>query len=83
MNEPLADPALDVFGPDGIKITQNTSWLQALEPVFAEAGASPLPRGSQDAALVLTVTGGNRYSLVVRSGDLTEGEALLEIYELP
>jgi hypothetical protein len=83
VSEPLADPTLDVFNQNGVKITQNRHWLQSMEPAFAEAGASPLPSGSRDAALILTVTGGNRYSVVVRSGDDTEGEALLEIFELP
>ncbi len=80
---PLANPTLEVFNQDGVSIAQNDDWDPALEAVFTEAGASMLRPGSRDAAVILTVTAGNRYTLAVRSADGSGGEALLEIYELP
>ncbi len=81
--EALTDPTLEIFGQDGGRIAQNDDWNAALEPAFSAAGASLLKPGSRDAALILTVKAGNRYTLAVHSSDGSGGEALLEIYELP
>ncbi len=83
VGETLADPTLEVFNQDGERIAQNDDWNAALEPAFGAAGASLLKPGSRDAALILTVKAGNRYTLAVHSSDGSGGEALLELYELP
>jgi hypothetical protein len=79
----LANPLLEVFAADGTKLAENDDWDPDLAPVFATAGASALPAGSRDAAVVLTLSAGLRYTLVVRGDGAMSGEALLEIYELP
>lgn len=79
----LKDPILEVFAGSALKIAESDDWSNALELDFAEAGAAPLAPGSRDAAVVLTLPAGNFYSVLVRGAGGTEGDALLEIFELP
>jgi hypothetical protein len=79
----LQAPVIDVYENGGALVATNSGWNAELIAAFASAGAAPLPAGSADAAVVLTVTAGSNYSALVRSGDGSEGEALLEVYELP
>ena len=79
----IAAPVLEVYDQSGIQIAVSTGWDVALEPEFMNAGATALPTGSADAAVVVSVAAGSSYTAVVRSADGVAGEALLEIYELP
>lgn len=79
----LANPILEVFTADGTMLAENDDWAPDLAPLFATTGASALTAGSRDAAVMLTVTAGLRYTVVVRGDGAMNGEALLEIYELP
>jgi hypothetical protein len=79
----LADPALEVYERGVVKIAANDDWTAELGPLFTEAGATLLPPGSRDAAVVATITAGNSYTVVVCSTGNQTGEALLEVYELP
>ena len=83
VSDALADPQLEVYAADQVKIAENDDWADALAPTFAAAGASPLTPGSRDAAVVLTLATGCRYTVVVRGVSGSSGEALLEIYEVP
>jgi len=79
----LADPALVVHGSDGAQIAANDNWDPEIAASFDAAGAAGLPGGSRDAAVVVTLTAGDTYTVIVRSANEATGEALLEIYELP
>lgn len=83
VDQVLANPVLEVYDQAGSLVASDDDWNPALESAFAEASAMPLPVGSRDAAVVVTLTAGAGYTVVLRSGDGSTGEALLEIYELP
>ncbi len=78
----LIDPRLEIHDATG-RIAENDNWDAALAPVFAQVGAFPLPVGSKDSALVLTLTAGRAYTAQVSGGGGTTGEALVEVYEVP
>ncbi|MDO8541979.1 MAG: hypothetical protein Q7S40_16195 [Opitutaceae bacterium] len=78
----LANPVLEVYDQTATRIATNDGWDPALEPEFATVGALSLTPGSRDAAVVVTLAAGNSYTVVLRSGDGSTGEAVLEIYEL-
>lgn len=84
---PLADPVLTIVGANNETVASNDNWGAAtnaaeIGTTSAAAGAFPLPAGSKDAALVLTLPPGNYTALVTGSGD-TSGIALIEVYEVP
>ena len=83
VQEVLADPRLEVFSAEGERVAQNDDWELGLADVMARAGAPALTPGSRDAALVLTVAPGRRYTVVVRGAEAAAGEVLVELYELP
>jgi hypothetical protein len=83
LSDALADPVLTIYDQGGNKLAENRSWEGALQATFSSVGAAPLPLGSRDAALVIALAAGTSYTAVVRSADATQGEALLEIFELP
>lgn len=83
VNGALADPRLEVFDPAGTRVAEDDNWDAALTPTFAAVAAFPLPAGSRDAALVLTLAAGRSYTVQVSGVGGTTGEALVELYELP
>jgi hypothetical protein len=83
VEEVLADPRLEVFSGEGERVAQNDDWELGLADVMARAGAPALTPGSRDAALVLTVAPGRRYTVAVRGAEAAAGEVLVELYELP
>jgi hypothetical protein len=80
--EPLRDPAVEVYDGSGALLARSEAWDPALAETFEAAGAPPLPAGSRDAAVEVTLVAGVSYTAVVRSLDGSTGETLLEIYEL-
>ncbi|MFM9091811.1 MAG: hypothetical protein ACKOUK_08740, partial [Verrucomicrobiota bacterium] len=79
----LADPRLEVFTGEGERVAANDDWEPALAAVMERAGAPALALGSRDAALVLTVAPGRRYTVAVRGAEGVAGEVVVELYELP
>ncbi len=79
----LADPQLEVTDSSSARLAANDNWDAALAPVFAQVGAFPLPAGSRDAAVVVTLTAGRSYTVQVSGVASAIGEALVEVYELP
>lgn len=80
----LADPVLTLYDNTQRPVAQNDNWGDAAtDPAAAgrQVGAFPLPAGSRDAALLLTVEPG-LYSAVVTSADGGEGVAMVEVYEV-
>jgi hypothetical protein len=80
VNNAVLDPKIDVVTATGVPVASNDDWPASLSQTFQQAGAFPLPAGSKDAALVVTLPPGS-YSAVV-SGNAT-GTALAEVYLLP
>ncbi len=88
LNGVLADPVLELH--DAIHgnaiIAQNDNWSDApsmpadIERVAAATGAFAWPRGSKDAALLVTLEPG-LYSAVVRGRDDGTGIAMFEVYD--
>jgi hypothetical protein len=83
----LADPQLTVKKPDGTTLASNDNWSDAANATQVAATAAqlqdfPLPAGSKDAALLLTLDPG-LYSAQVSGVNATTGVALVEVYEMP
>ena len=83
----LRDPTLAVFDSSGRPLAQNDNWNDAPDASTQSAfratlGAFPLPAGSKDAELALTLAPG-AYTLTVSSSDGTSGTALVEVYTPP
>lgn len=81
----MADPRLDLFAGRTL-LRVNDNWQEVTTPSFGTAdvaagvGAFPLPEGSRDAALVLTLDPG-LYTAQVRGADGGGGVALVEVYD--
>ncbi len=80
----LANPQLTLSDSNGAVIANNSGWggSTTLANVFEQVGAFSLPVGSNDAALVMTLSPGS-YTVSVSGADQTTGTALVEIYEVP
>jgi hypothetical protein len=80
----LANPVLTLFDSNGNSIATNSAWggTSALANAFSLVGAFPLPAGSNDSALLVTLQPGAYTAQVTGSGQST-GVALVEIYEVP
>lgn len=81
----LANPRLEVLQGETV-LAANDDWTAGPDPQLVaalseRAGAFPLPPGSLDAALVLSVEPGS-YTVIVRGADATPGVALVEVYDL-
>lgn len=79
----LADPKLEIYNSDNVKLTENDDWNASLASTFSSVSAFRLDNGSKDAALVITVETGRTYTAQVRGADGGIGEGLIEVYELP
>lgn len=80
----LSDPLLAVRRPDDRIVAYNDTWNSNspdLAAATAAAGAFTLPRGSRDAALVVSLSPG-AYTVEVYGPDPRSGTALVEIYDL-
>jgi pectinesterase len=75
----LADPELDLRGPDGERIAFNDDWKSAQEAEIIATGSAP--RNDREAALVLTLAPGT-YTAIVNGRSSTSGVALVEVYGL-
>lgn len=82
----LAQPSMSVFDNTGKVLATNTAWSTGPDPgsvsaAAASAGAFPIPSGSADSALVLSLPAG-AYTVQVSGVGGTTGVALAEIYEV-
>ena len=75
-------PQLEVTDTAG-RLASNDNWDATLAPVFGQVGAFPLPVGSKDSAVVVTLAAGRSYTVQVSGAGATVGEALVEVYEVP
>lgn len=78
----LPDPTLELF-QGSVSVLRNDDWDgPALAAAAAASGAFPLPPGSRDAALLVTLKPGT-YSAVVNDRGNGRGLALVEVYDVP
>ena len=78
----LHDPRVEVVNSSGMIVAQNDNWSGAdVSAAISRAGAFAFSPGSRDAALV-TVLDPGAYTAVVSGGGQSEGNALVEVYEL-
>lgn len=77
----LADPKLEIYNSQGVKVTENDNWSAGLAATFQSVGAFPLDAGSLDAALLTVLPPGSYTAQVSGVGGGT-GEGLVEIYEV-
>lgn len=79
--DPVADPVLEIFGPDGSTLGMNDDWSEPdVGTIAASVGAFSLPPGSKDAATVVDLAPGG-YTVHVRATDASHGVALIEVYD--
>lgn len=78
----LSDPRLTVLDGSGRILATNDNWNSGLAAIFTQVGAFPLPEGSKDAAVRISLQAGGTYTVQVEGADNSTGEALIEIYEL-
>jgi hypothetical protein len=77
----LVDPRMELYR-DSTKLDENDDWVPAtVTPVATSVGAFPLPVGSRDAALVVTLQPGS-YTVQVSGANSGTGVALIEIYDV-
>ena len=78
----LANPVLSIRDGSGTVLATNDDWNADDASTAQRSGAFPLPAGSHDAAIVLTV-GPGAYIVELASADTSTGVALVEVYEVP
>jgi hypothetical protein len=79
----LTDPQIAVFTSGGAQIASNDNWSDNANAAQISANSGfPLPAGSKDAALLLTLNPGT-YTVQVSGVGNTTGVALVEVYEVP
>jgi len=80
----LADPQLKIYDTNGNVVGANDDWggSAALGAAFTSVGAFPLPAGSKDAAVLVTL-GPGIYTVQVSGVNSTTGVAMVEVYEVP
>ena len=79
---PLPDPTLEVIDSRGATVAGNDNWTAGLAATFVRVGAFPLPGGSRDAAVLLTIPAGGTFTIQVSGVNNATGEALVEVYEV-
>ncbi len=84
VSNPLADPVLQVYNSSGTVIATNTGWGTNTTPTTISSaatavGAFPLPSGSADSAVLLTLQPG-AYTVQITSAKGNSGIALFEAY---
>ena len=92
----LSDPAVTVYDSNQKVVAKNDNWgtpqpvttgqqvgtAAEISAAATATGAFPLPAGSADAVLLLTLPPGG-YSAVVTGANNASGAAMVEIYEVP
>jgi hypothetical protein len=82
----LADPQITLFNSGSVSVETNDNWSSSNATQIAAAAtqvaAFPLPNGSRDAALLVTLGTGS-YTAQISGVGGTAGVALVEVYEVP
>ena len=75
----LADPVLELHGPNGALITSNDSWKGTQQIEIQNSGLAP--SNDLESAIVATLAPGG-YTAILRGKNGTTGVALVEMYDL-
>jgi hypothetical protein len=75
----LANPVLELRGPDGSLITSNDDWQDSQAAEIQNSGFAPT--NDREAAIMATLTPAN-YTAILRGKDGTMGIGLVEMYDL-
>jgi hypothetical protein len=78
INNPMADPTLDLLDSTGVVVATNDDWNSSDEDLIAMGLA---PTDSRESAIVATLSAGV-YSTIVRGKDAEVGVALGEVYDM-
>ena len=79
ISDALADPILELYGPNGSLITTNDNWKDAQQSDIEASGLAP--DDEREAAIVATLMP-DTYTAILRGKDNSEGVALAEVYDL-
>jgi hypothetical protein len=77
--DPLADPALELYGSGPTPIAFNNNWRDTDEDNIKATGLPPA--NNLESAIQITLEPGN-YTAIVRGNDGGSGVALVELYDL-
>jgi uncharacterized delta-60 repeat protein len=75
----LADPALELHGPDAFATITNNNWRDTQETAIVATGIPPI--NNLESAIDATLAPG-AYTAIVSGNDNTSGVALVEVYDL-
>jgi hypothetical protein len=75
----LADPVLELHGPNGALITSNDSWKDTQQVEIQNSGLAP--SNDLESAIVATLAPGG-YTAILRGKNATTGVGLVEMYDL-
>jgi hypothetical protein len=75
----LADPTLDLFDANGVKVASNNNWKESQPAAITGAGLAP--KDDLESAILIDLGPGN-YTAVVNSVTGVPGTALVEAYHL-
>ncbi len=75
----LADPVLELHGPDGSLITSNDNWKETQQTEIENSALAPTD--AMESAIVATLTPAN-YTAILRGKNGTTGIGLVEMYDL-
>ena len=83
----LQNPQLQLLDGNGVVQAQNSGWgsaanAAAIANTAQATGAFPLPVGSKDAVLLVTLLPGT-YFVQLRGADGGTGAGLIEVYQVP
>lgn len=79
IQDPLLDPAIELYDSDGSLIASNADWRS--DQAAAIIDSTIAPRDDREAAIVRTLSPGT-YSAIVRGQGETSGVGLFEVYAL-
>jgi hypothetical protein len=79
IDDPLADPVLELRAADGSRIAFNNSWRFSQEAEIIATGIPPTD--DREAAILATLMPGS-YTAIVRGRHSTTGVGLVEVYDL-
>ena len=80
IQNPLADPTLDLFNAQGTKIGNDNNWKDSQQSAIQATGLAP--SNDLESALLVDLNAGN-YTAIVSGVNNTTGVALIEAYNLP
>jgi hypothetical protein len=75
----LADPVIELYGPDGSPLAGNDNWKDSQQTEIQNSGLAP--QNDMEAAIVATLPP-NGYTVIVRGKGGTAGTGLVEGYDL-